>query len=218
MQYAAGLSGIEGDRQVRQWTIVGVVLFLLGIVVFVLTTRASNRLVQRLQRLRSETLALSREHLPGIVSRLRSGRPVDVDAEVPPLDYGRDEIGQVAEAFNEAQRRRSRPRSARPRPGPACERCSSTSPTAARSIVHRQLEVLDQAERGQEDPDQLELLFQLDHLATRARRNAENLIILGGGTAGPAVAQRRSRCSRSSAARSASPRTTCGSRSRTCRR
>ena len=47
-------------------------------------------------------------------------------------------------------------------------------------IVHRQLKALDEAERTQEDPDQLDLLFQLDHLSTRARRNAENLIILGG--------------------------------------
>jgi hypothetical protein len=47
-------------------------------------------------------------------------------------------------------------------------------------LVHRQLKALDEAERKQEDPDQLDLLFKLDHLSTRARRNAENLIILGG--------------------------------------
>ena len=46
------------------------------------------------------------------------------------------------------------------------------------------LEVLDQAERDMEDPAQLELQFKLDHLATRERRNAENLIILGGGRPG----------------------------------
>ncbi|HWM02439.1 MAG TPA: ATP-binding protein, partial [Actinophytocola sp.] len=51
-------------------------------------------------------------------------------------------------------------------------------------IVHRQLKVLDEAERSQEDPEQLEMLFQLDHLSTRPRRNAENLIILGGGQPG----------------------------------
>ncbi|OLT14093.1 hypothetical protein BJF78_20035 [Pseudonocardia sp. CNS-139] len=42
------------------------------------------------------------------------------------------------------------------------------------------MQVLDRIERAETDPDQLELLFQLDHLATRERRNAENLIILGG--------------------------------------
>src|SRR5580704_12858299 len=51
-------------------------------------------------------------------------------------------------------------------------------------VVHRQLELLDIAEAKQTDPEHLELLFQLDHLATRARRNAENLLILGGGQPG----------------------------------
>lgn len=54
----------------------------------------------------------------------------------------------------------------------------------SQAIVHRQLQVLDKAERAEEDPDQLGLLFQLDHLTTRERRNAENLIILGGGQPG----------------------------------
>jgi anti-sigma regulatory factor (Ser/Thr protein kinase) len=51
-------------------------------------------------------------------------------------------------------------------------------------VVHRQLDVLDVAEKKQSEPEHLELLFQLDHLATRARRNAENLLILGGGQPG----------------------------------
>ena len=50
--------------------------------------------------------------------------------------------------------------------------------------MHRQLDVLDKAEREEENPEHLEQLFQLDHLATRARRNAENLLILGGDQAG----------------------------------
>jgi hypothetical protein len=51
-------------------------------------------------------------------------------------------------------------------------------------VVYRQLELLDVAEAKQGDPEHLELLFHLDHLATRARRNAENLLILGGGQPG----------------------------------
>ncbi|MGY2063735.1 sensor histidine kinase, partial [Nocardia gipuzkoensis] len=51
-------------------------------------------------------------------------------------------------------------------------------------VVHRQLEILDEAEQKQEDPALLETFFKLDHLATRERRNAENLIILGGGQPG----------------------------------
>jgi hypothetical protein len=51
-------------------------------------------------------------------------------------------------------------------------------------VVHKQLEILDEAERREEDPAMLDVLFKLDHLATRERRNAENLIVLGGGKPG----------------------------------
>ncbi|RKN41311.1 sensor histidine kinase [Streptomyces hoynatensis] len=48
------------------------------------------------------------------------------------------------------------------------------------SFVHRQLEYLDELENDVEDPELLKGLFHLDHLATRIRRHAENLAVLGG--------------------------------------
>src|SRR4029453_6761092 len=39
---------------------------------------------------------------------------------------------------------------------------------------------LAQIERGEEDPKRLAQLFELDHLATRMRRNDENLLVLAG--------------------------------------
>ncbi|WP_329378920.1 sensor histidine kinase [Streptomyces sp. NBC_01716] len=48
------------------------------------------------------------------------------------------------------------------------------------SLVHREIEVLDDLENKVEDPDLLKGLFQVDHLATRIRRHAENLAVLGG--------------------------------------
>ncbi|MGO4424304.1 ATP-binding protein, partial [Streptomyces sp. MCAF7] len=50
----------------------------------------------------------------------------------------------------------------------------------SQGLVHRQLALLDTLERGSEDPDLLAELFRVDHLATRMRRNSENLSILGG--------------------------------------
>ncbi|GAA4673354.1 hypothetical protein GCM10023347_29270 [Streptomyces chumphonensis] len=49
------------------------------------------------------------------------------------------------------------------------------------SLVHREIELLDELENDVEDPDLLKGLFQVDHLATRVRRHAENLAVLGGG-------------------------------------
>ena len=50
----------------------------------------------------------------------------------------------------------------------------------SQSLIDRQLELIDELERNETDPDALEELFRLDHLATRMRRNAEDLIVLSG--------------------------------------
>ncbi|MFF4007315.1 ATP-binding protein [Streptomyces sp. NPDC001717] len=48
------------------------------------------------------------------------------------------------------------------------------------SLVHREISLLDELEDTVEDPDLLKELFHVDHLATRIRRHAENLAVLGG--------------------------------------
>jgi signal transduction histidine kinase len=52
------------------------------------------------------------------------------------------------------------------------------------NLVTRQLEYISEIELKEADPESLEELFRLDHLATRMRRNAESLLILAG--SGPA--------------------------------
>ncbi|WP_192582681.1 sensor histidine kinase [Streptomyces triticiradicis] len=48
------------------------------------------------------------------------------------------------------------------------------------SLVHREISILDDLENEIEDPELLKGLFHVDHLATRIRRHAENLAVLGG--------------------------------------
>jgi signal transduction histidine kinase len=145
---------------------------------------AARNVGNRLARLREDTLDIAEVRLPELVERVRAGESVDLDSEVSLLDHGEDEIGQVADAFNTAQQTAI---------AAAVDEAKTREGTNAvflniahrsQVIVHRQLKVLDQVERKQADPDQLDTLFQLDHLSTRARRNAENLIILGGGQPG----------------------------------
>ncbi|WP_416966615.1 ATP-binding protein [Streptomyces sp. 4F14] len=47
-------------------------------------------------------------------------------------------------------------------------------------LLHRLIALLDDLERKHEDSDLLHDIFKVDHLATRARRHAENLMILSG--------------------------------------
>ncbi|WP_267468924.1 sensor histidine kinase [Nocardia elegans] len=141
---------------------------------------AADRFARRLVRLRLATVNLADQRLPAIMTRLRRGEQVDIGSEITRLDLGNDEIGEVAAAFNQAQLAAVS--------AAATEAATRNDVRAvfvniahrSQLVVHRQLEVLDQAEQEANDPGYLNTLFQLDHLATRARRNAENLVILGG--------------------------------------
>ncbi|MFD3702230.1 nitrate- and nitrite sensing domain-containing protein [Nocardia sp. NPDC058658] len=156
----------------------------LSVLVFLIAVILANRIIRRLRRLRTQTLQLADEQLPATMRILREGGEVDPAATAPKLDFGTDEIGQVADAFEHA---------AAAAIGAAVDEARTREGVRAvflniahrsQIVVHRQLEILDEAERRQEDPALLETLFRLDHLATRERRNAENLIILGGGRPG----------------------------------
>ncbi|WP_018686623.1 sensor histidine kinase [Actinokineospora enzanensis] len=166
--------------------IVGSLIALLAVVTgIVLAVRISRRLVNkalvtRLDRLKNDSLRLAHERLPGIVDRLRTGDHVDVGVEVPPLDYGTDEIGQVADAFNAAQYTAIAAAVKESQAREGVNRVFLGIAHRHQGLVHRQLKILDKMEREEENPEHLDALFQLDHLATRARRNAENLIILAG--------------------------------------
>ncbi|CRK57444.1 membrane protein SC1C221c [Alloactinosynnema sp. L-07] len=163
-------------------SLVALFLVVLGMVAASVFARRliDKALVTRLEGLKTDSLRLAHERLPDIVDRLRQGARVDVGAEVPPLDYGTDEIGQVADAFNAAQYTAIAAAVKESQAREGVNRVFLGIAHRHQGLVHRQLKILDKIEREEENPEHLDALFQLDHLATRARRNAENLIILAG--------------------------------------
>ncbi|MFL1428482.1 MULTISPECIES: sensor histidine kinase [unclassified Nocardiopsis] len=162
----------------------GITSLFAGTVAYGVAARSAGRLTHRLARLRAETLGIARVDLPRIVRRLEAGESVDPDAEIKQLDHGDDEVGQVADAFNIAQRTAvaATVKQAQLRSG--VNRVFLGIAHRNQSLVQRQLQLLDRIEREEDDPDLLESIFRLDHLATRGRRHAENLIILGGSRPG----------------------------------
>jgi signal transduction histidine kinase len=165
----------------------GVVLGLAALVFSLLiSVGIGRRLVTDLVGLRDYALDLAGRRLPETMARLRAGQVVEPPAQAPPLDPDAGELGQVADALAVAAHAAMRA---------AVERAELVSGVsgvflnlARRSqvLVHRQLALLDAMERRIEEPDHLEDLFRLDHLATRMRRHAEGLIILSGATPGRA--------------------------------
>ncbi|WP_285762094.1 sensor histidine kinase, partial [Nocardiopsis ansamitocini] len=130
------------------------------------------------------TQELADRRLPALIDRLGRNEPVDLHTEVPDLDVANDEIGEVAQSFNAAQRTAVQAAIQQAQLREGVNRVFLNIAHRSQTLVHRQLRLLDKLEREQEDPDQLTDLFKLDHLATRSRRNAENLLILGGQSPG----------------------------------
>ncbi|WP_415830390.1 nitrate- and nitrite sensing domain-containing protein, partial [Kibdelosporangium persicum] len=175
----------SGDAQLRNAIIGSVFALLASLAAIIVAVRVSRSLVDRalmtrLARLRDDSLDLARNRLPDIVERIKGGDHVDVNEAMPRLDHGRDEIGQVAEALNIAQLTAVNAAVSEAKARSGVHNVFLGIAHRNQVLVHRQLQILDEMEKREEDSAQLASLFQLDHLATRARRTTENLIILGG--------------------------------------
>ncbi|MEV6767162.1 nitrate- and nitrite sensing domain-containing protein [Nocardia sp. NPDC051030] len=170
----------QGDQATRDSILGGLAVTLIATLAFLAALLLANRFIGRMRRLRRDTLELADERLPELITRFGTGENVDPTAEVSSLDFGTDELGQVADAFNRAHVVAVAAAAGEARTRRGINAVFLNIAHRSQVVVHRQLALLDRAEREEKNAEQLDLLFQLDHLATRARRNAENLIILGG--------------------------------------
>ncbi|WP_460366600.1 sensor histidine kinase, partial [Actinocorallia lasiicapitis] len=167
------------DKLVLSVEIGAGVTLLTGLLAF-LAYRSASRLIGRLTALREQTVDLAENRLPALLARAGRGERVDPEQDLPQPEAGADELGEVARAFGEAQRTALAAAITEAKTRHGVRTVFLNIAHRSQAIVHRQLEELDRIERSEDDPDLVDRLFRLDHLATRTRRNAENLIILGG--------------------------------------
>jgi signal transduction histidine kinase len=149
-------------------------------IMVILSIWVGRSVIRELTKLKRAALELASERLPSVIRRLRRGEDVDVAAEAPSLSFGTDEIDQVGQAFNAARRTAIQGAVEEARLRRSISEVFINLARRNQALLHRQLSLLDAMERRVGDPDELEDLFRLDHLATRMRRHAEGLIILSG--------------------------------------
>ncbi|MFJ8148969.1 nitrate- and nitrite sensing domain-containing protein [Streptomyces sp. NPDC096048] len=142
--------------------------------------RITRSLSRRLRGLRLATLSLAEERLPDVVARLERGEKVDVESATPPLDYGRDELGQVAQAFNTAQRTAVHTAVELADTRRGFQKVILGIARQSQNLVNMQLGKLDALEREHTDPEILKGLYELDSTASQLRRYEENLVIISG--------------------------------------
>ncbi len=161
---------------------VGLVGLLLSIGLSILIGRW---IIRRLAGLEQSAVTLAGVELPGVVARLRRGEDVPVEeltGQQP--EFGRDEIGRVAQAFDAARRTAIEAAVGEARMRRGINDVFRNLARRNQSLLHRELTVLDGMERRTTDPETLDDLFRLDHLTTRMRRHSEGLIILSGAAPG----------------------------------
>src|SRR6185312_7984138 len=149
---------------------------LLAVTIIVLMVRSLTR---SLRVLRTSALDVAQRRLPQAVESMRSGGVPDVTVEPVPL-HTRDEVGQVARAFDTVHGQALKLAADQAALQSNVSSMFVNLSRRSQALVERQLQLIEQLESNEQDPDQLSNLFQLDHLATRMRRNSENLLVLAG--------------------------------------
>ena len=116
-----------------------------------------------------------------MVRRLSQSEGGDASAEIEPIGVNStDEIGEVARAFDQVHREAVRLAADEAMLRGNLNAMFVNLSRRSQSLIERQLSLIDNLEQTEQDADRLSSLFRLDHLATRMRRNSENLLVLAG--------------------------------------
>lgn len=168
-------------RQLRDTLLVAGAIATVLLSAVLISLLVGRSVARGMRQLRGQALRIAQVDLPLTLQRLRTvDRPIGTIDVPPAVIDSQDEIGELAEAFvavhrsavdvavEQAMMRRN------------VNAMFVNLARRSQVLVERQLELLDDLEREESDPDQLENLFKLDHLAARMRRNDESLLVLAG--------------------------------------
>ena len=173
-------SGSLRGQAITAALIGGFAVILVLALALLFTVALGRSMTRPLHRLRTGALEVAGERLPETV-RLMSGGGSEAPLEVAPIDVdSTDEIGEVARAFDQVHREAVRLASNEAALRGNINAMFVNLSRRSQTLVERQIRLIDDLEQGEQDSERLANLFQMDHLATRMRRNSENLLVLAG--------------------------------------
>jgi signal transduction histidine kinase len=161
----------------------GSVVLVLLLIVLVITVVMARSMILPLRRLRAGALDVAGRRLPEMVRRLSESDPEEEDqsVEVEPIDIdSTDEIGEVARAFDQVHSEAARLAGDEAMLRANLNAMFVNLSRRSQTLIERQLGIIESLEQTEQDSGRLSSLFRLDHLATRMRRNSENLLVLAG--------------------------------------
>lgn len=180
-QYTAQAQQIADDERsaALRYLVVAVAVAIAAAVSALVLSRS---LVRRLRSISDQAQNIATERLPEVLEALRNPTREALAEALPQVSSdAKDEIGSLADSFNAVLRT-----SVETGLDHAQQRARTVTNMLVnlgrrnQSLIDRQLQVMDRLESRHDDPDLLEGLFEIDHMVTRMRRNAENLLVLAG--------------------------------------
>lgn len=181
-QLRAQADGLATDAINSAWIGGAVVLLALLAALFLMLVIA-RLMLRPLRVLRKTALDVAYTRLPETVQAiLDDPDPVNASKRsVEPVPVtSRDEIGEVARSFDVVHEQAVKMAAEQALLRENVNGIFVNLSRRSQRLVERQLGVIDRLEADEQDPDHLASLFELDHLATRLRRNGESLLVLSG--------------------------------------
>lgn len=173
-------SDIASNAQ-RNAYITGAIVVIALLAAFILAGMMARQMSKAMRQLRTAAFGIAEQRLPMLVDQLSRTDPGRVDTRVQPIPISStDEIGEVARAFDQVHREAVRLAAEQALLRGNINAIFTNLSRRNQSLIEGQLTLITDLENNEADPDQLESLFRLDHLATRMRRNGENLLVLSG--------------------------------------
>ncbi|MGW2421796.1 nitrate- and nitrite sensing domain-containing protein [Streptomyces sp. NPDC001709] len=173
-------SDIADNAKTSAFITGGVVVVAL-LLAFILAGAVARQMSRSMRQLRNAAFGIAEQRLPMLVDQLSRTDPGRVDTRVAPIPITtKDEIGEVARAFDQVHREAVRLAAEQALLRGNINAIFTNLSRRNQSLIEGQLTLITDLENNEADPDQLENLFKLDHLATRMRRNGENLLVLAG--------------------------------------
>jgi signal transduction histidine kinase len=165
----------------RNLLITGLAAVVLLFLVLLISTLVARSLTRPLRKLRADALDVAGHRLPEMVRRLSQSEGTDESVDIEPIGVtSTDEIGEVARAFDQVHREAVRLAADEAMLRGNLNAMFINLSRRSQSLIERQLSLIDSLEQSEQDSGRLSSLFRLDHLATRMRRNSENLLVLAG--------------------------------------
>ena len=172
-----GLATSTRNAKVLTW-VDSIIIGLALLAAIILALLVSRLLVGPIRRVRAGALEVAHERLPEAVAKIRAGED---PGEIEPIAVTtHEETGQLARAVDDLHRQAVKLASGEAHLRAQVGDMFVTLSRRNTSLINQQLGLIETLESDEEDPQRLESLFRLDHLASRMRRNAESLVILSG--------------------------------------